>query len=219
MTKPSYFTAIFSAVLLLLHSTVTQAASSEQIAKIVQQINGIHFLQGEFTQEKTLKDIAYPLKAQGHFMFWKGQGLYLATEKPFFNAITITGGGLINWQADGTGTMAQEQASIIQREVNKTLLAFFSADTELIEQRFNVEWVFDKNNWQLSLTPKLEMIQKNMRIAIIRGSHYMNELDVIAANGDKTHLVFSAQQESTQPTASDCRWFYINAKDSCSKFQ
>lgn len=197
-------------------ATSTQAASSEQVAAVIKKINDIHFIQGEFTQHKKMQGIAYPLKSQGHFMFWKEHGLYLATDKPFFNAMTITGNGLITWQADGSGNIAQEQSGIIQREVNKTLLAFFSADIDLIEQRFSVEWVFEKNNWQLSLTPKLEMIQKSMRVAIIRGNQYMSELRVIAANGDQTEMFFSAQKESAQPIASECHWFYLDAKHNCS---
>jgi len=199
-------------------TTYTSAATPEQIAKVIKQVNDIRFIQGQFVQQKKIQGIAYPLKAEGHFMFWKGQGLYLATDKPFFNAMTLTSTGIINWQLDGTGTMAQEESGIIQREVNKTLLAFFSADIALIEQRFKVDWVFDKDQWQLSLTPKMDIIQKNMRVAIIRGQQFMNELSVIAANGDQTDLTFSAQQESAQPTAVQCRWFYLQAQNACNKF-
>lgn len=205
-------------VLLVFFVGQVQAATEEQVAKVLKQVNDIRFMEGQFIQQKKITGIDYPLKTQGQFMFWKGQGLYLVTEKPFFNAMTITGSGMIVWQADGSGALAQEQSGIIQREVNKTLLAFFSADIAAIEQRFNVEWRFDKEQWQLSLTPKLEVIQKNMRVAIIRGSQFMNELSVIAGNGDQTDLSFSGQQQSAQPTAAQCHRFYLPGEDGCNKF-
>jgi outer membrane lipoprotein-sorting protein len=203
---------------LLSFSTATQAAEQTKIDQVVKQVNDIKFIKGQFTQLKKLQGVAYPLKAQGHFMFWKGQGFYLATEKPFFNAMTITGASMINWQADGTGTLAQEQIGIIQREVNKTLLAFFSADLELIQQRFSADWVFDKDNWQLTLTPKLDVIQKNMRSAVIQGNNYVQGLTVTAGNGDETTIEFNEQQERAEPSAAECRWFYLQEQDACSKF-
>lgn len=203
---------------LLLLAMTTQAVEQTKIDQVVKKVNDIKFIEGQFTQQKKLQGVAYPLKAQGHFMFWKGQGFYLATEKPFFNAMTITGTSMINWQADGTGTLAQEQIGIIQREVNKTLLAFFSADIELIQQRFSADWVFDKDNWQLTLIPKLDVIQKNMRSAVIHGNNYVQGLTVTAGNGDETTIAFSAQEEHAEPSAAECRWFYLQAQDACSKF-
>lgn len=208
------YKAMISAVLVFF-AAQSQAATDQQIAKVIKQVNDIRFIQGQFTQQKKITGIDYPLKTQGQFMFWKGQGLYLVNEKPFFNAMTVTSTGVINWQADGTATMAQEQSGIIQREVNKTLLAFFSADIAAIEQRFTIEWGFDKEQWQLSLTPKLDVIQKNMRVAIIRGKQYMNELSVVAANGDQTDITFSAQQQSDQPTQAQCHRFYLPSQNAC----
>lgn len=192
------------------------AATQAQIDKVITRLNAIHFVQGQFTQQKKLTGLHYPLKAQGHFMFWKMQGLYLATEKPFFNAMTITGKAMINWQADGTGTIAQEQSGIIQREINKTLLAFFSADIAVIQQRFSTEWIFDKEQWQLKLIPKLDVIQKNMRSAVIHGNNNLQGLTVVAANGDETTIEFTAQKESAAPTAAECRWFSLQPQELCS---
>lgn len=192
------------------------AATQAQIDKVITHLNGINFVQGRFTQQKKLTGLSYPLKAQGRFMFWKMQGLHLATEKPFFNAMTITGNAMINWQADGTGTIAQEQSGIVQREINKTLLAFFSADIALIQQRFNTEWVFDKEQWQLTLIPKLDVIQKNMRSAVIRGNNNLQGLTVVAGNGDETTIEFTSQIEGATPSAAECRWFSLQPKKLCS---
>jgi hypothetical protein len=191
------------------------SATQVQIDKVVAELNGVNFVKGDFTQQKKLKGLKYPLKAQGHFIFWKNKGLYLATEKPFFNAFTITTTEMINWQENGDASVAHEQFGIVQHEINKTLLAFFGADVKLIQQRFDTEWAFDKENWQLTLMPKLEIIQKNMQQAVIQGSRYMQALRLVAGNGDITTIEFSSHEESGGPSALDCRWFYSDAKASC----
>ncbi len=208
--------ALFIATLLC---SPALAVNQVQIDKVITHLNGINFIQGQFTQQKKLTGLSYPLKAQGHFMFWKMQGLHLATEKPFFNAMTITSNAMINWQADGTGAIAQEQSGIIQREINKTLLAFFSADIALIQQRFSTEWIFDKEQWQLTLIPKLDIIQKNMRSAVIHGNNNLQGLTVVAGNGDETTIEFTSQIESAAPTAAECRWFSLQPQELCSAFK
>lgn len=190
--------------------------NQEKITATIEKLRGFNLVQGEFQQQKTLKGLSYPLKTQGHFVFWKSHGLYLANEKPFFNATTITTEAMINWQADGTGSVSQEQNGFIQREINKTLLAFFSADVAAIEQHFEASWVFEKDDWQLTLTPKLDMIKKHMTSAIMHGNRFLNQLDVTAANGDVTHIDFSKITEQNKATTDQCRWFYLqNADKQC----
>jgi len=202
---------------LLLCSTA-RADTQAQIDQVIKRLSELEVVQGGFNQQKKLQGLAYSLNAQGKFIFWREQGLYIATEKPFFNAMTITGGDIITWQQDGTGSVAAEQSGLIQREINKTLLAFFSADIALIQQRFIADWVFEQDKWQLTLTPRLDLIKKNMRNAVMKGDQFLQKLIVTAANGDKTTIEFNAQVESALPTVAQCRWFYVQAQQACANF-
>jgi len=199
----------------LLLACATQADTQAQIDQVVKRLSDIAVVQGGFNQQKKLQGLAYSLNAQGQFIFWRGQGLYIATEKPFFSAMTITGGDIINWQQNGTGSIATEQSGLIQREINKTLLAFFSADIALIQQRFIADWVFVQDKWQLTLTPRLDLIKKNMRTAVMNGDQFLQKLVVTAANGDETTIVFHSQVESAVPTSAQCHWFYLQPQDAC----
>lgn len=213
---------LYSIVMMLLISSVSnvaRCATQEQIDNTVKRINAVQFVQGQFNQQKKLQGLAYPLKSQGHFIFWKDRGLYLAIDKPFFNAMTITSNAMINWQTDGTGSIAQEQSGIIQNEINKTLLAFFSADMEMIQQRFATAWAFDRENWQLTLTPKLDIIKKNIRSAIIHGNTNLQGLSIMAGNGDETTIEFTEQKQSAVPSKEACRWFYLQPQEPCSAFK
>jgi hypothetical protein len=221
----NFFVVPMRAFILLLGSLMACAVVADpqidqqtQIDQVVKRMSDIKAVRGGFEQQKKLQGLAYPLKAQGHFIFWRDKGLYIATEKPFFNALTITGGEIINWQQNGIGSIAAEQSGIIQREINKTLLAFFSADIALIQQRFVDEWVFDGEQWQLTLTPRLDLIKKNMRSATMNGDTFLQKLVVVAGNGDETLIEFNSQQESEAPTQEECRWFYLQPQTECAAF-
>ena len=190
-------------------------AAQEQIDKTITTLRSVAIVAGEFQQQKKLQGMQFPLRSQGHFIFWKKHGLYLVNEKPFFNATTITGDSLINWQQDGSANVAQEQSGLVQHEINKTLLAFFSADVAAIESNFSPVWSFEKETWQLILTPKLDMIKKYMLSATMRGNKFLNQLDVVGANGDITHLEFFNIVEQKQITGDQCHWFYKDATKQC----
>lgn len=202
----------------LLIGCTALADNQAKIDQVVKRLSELDVVQGSFNQQKKLAGLAYPLNAQGTFVFWRGKGLYIATEKPFFNALTITGSEIITWQQNATGTIAAEQSGLIQREINKTLLAFFSADIALIQQRFIDDWVFEQGQWQLTLTPRLELIKKNMRTATMSGDQFLQKLVVTAANGDETSIEFNSQIESAVPTQTECRWFYVQPQEPCATF-
>src|SRR5690606_14721004 len=130
------------------------------IQNVIQQLNSVTVIHGKFEQQKQLQGLDYPLTSSGHFIFWKEKGLYLASDTPFFNASTITPDNIIHWQENGTGSISEEQSGLIHREISRTLLAFFSVDVALIEERFTTEWQFDGKNWQLLLTPRHDMVRK-----------------------------------------------------------
>ncbi len=202
----------------VLLACTAQANTQAQIDQVVKRLSDIAVVQGGFNQQKKLQGLAYSLNAQGQFIFWRGQGLYIATEKPFFSAMTIAGGDIINWQKNGTGSIASEQSGLIQREINKTLLAFLSADIALIQQRFIADWIFMQDEWQLTLTPRLDLIKKNMRTAVMNGNQFLQKLVVTAANGDETTIEFHSQIESAAPSAAQCQWFYLQPQKPCASF-
>ena len=201
----------------------TDAAAESIIQSLKQRV----IVTGDFKQEKTLSGLAYTLKSSGQFIFWQKQGLYLKTEKPFFNAFTITQNQLITWQTDGAGSIAKEHQGIVQREVNKTLFAILSADIPLIESRFNVRWLIDGDNWHLTLTPKLAVMQESLKQVVIDGSGsaakaQLHTVNLMAGNGDYTRIQFlnqsvvskaeaiSTEQAMRELSQDQCRWFSMD---------
>ena len=206
----------------------TDASTDAAVESIIQSLKQRVIVTGDFQQEKTLSGLAYELKSSGQFIFWQKQGLYLKSEKPFFNAFTITQDQLITWQPDGAGSIAKEHQGIVQREVNKTLFAILSADIPLIESRFNIRWLIDGDNWHLTLTPKLAVMQESLKQVVIDGSGsadkaQLHTVDLMAGNGDHTRIQFlnqavvstakvlSAEQAMAKLSWDQCRWFSLDA--------
>lgn len=202
-------------VTLLMGLMIAASAHATTPSAVIKRIGSSAFVMGNFEQKKQLQGVAYPLQANGHFLFWQSQGLYLHTETPFFNAFTVAQDGLIHWDAQGVGRVANEQSALFQREFNKTLLAFFRADLALIEQRFTATWSFNEAGWVLVLEPKLAVIKNVMTRVELSGSALLDAMTVVGANGDTTQLSFSDQQIAEGPTAAQCRWFFLTPEASC----
>ncbi len=189
------------------------------IKKVVQRLNDAVLLTGNFEQKKQLQGMTVPLQSKGEFVFWRGQGLYLLTREPFYNATTITVDRIIHWREDGTGALAEEPSGLVQREVSRTLLAFLSADLELLEDRFLTQWRFQQNRWELALAPRQELVRKHMRSVTLRGGEYIKNVSVIAANGDITEMTFNAIKPQAGPDARQCRSFFLgDATTQCARF-
>lgn len=203
-------------ILTALQASSTFASDTNTAQQIVERISQTSYVDGKFSQEKSLQGISQPLRSSGRFIFWKNHGLFLATEKPFFNAMSLLDGTMVNWKADGSGQISQEQNALVQKEINKTLFSFFSADIGLIEQRFATEWKINSPNWELTLTPKMALIEKSLKRTQIKGSEKIESIEVLAANGDTTKITFSEQRTGTNPSAADCHWFYLLPKKQCS---
>jgi len=211
---------LFYSITIFLFAYAAQAQSAgdaqvhqAQIDQVIARLSKMPIVLAQLEQKKQLQGFAKPLRSQGHIIFWKGQGVHIAIEKPFFNAITITPKGIINWLADGTGIVAQEQSGIIQKEINKTLLSFLSADTQTIEHTFAATWTFEQTHWQLMLKPKLDMIAQHLREVTISGGEFMDQLSVVATNGDLTELTFSKQSAENKLNSADCKWFFSTNSD------
>ena len=197
-------------------SIAVSETDNARIDQTVARFQSFAVITGKFTQEKKLAGVEKLLRSSGVFIFWRDQGLWLSTERPFQNAITISKEQLIHWNKNGQGKIVKDNSSLVQREINKTLLAFFGADIELIQDRFNLEWAFEgDSHWQAKLTPKLESIKKYMSLVIIEGEYYLTKITVSFGEEDKTVIEFSEQMQTDTLDREMCRWFYFPADNHC----
>lgn len=222
--------AYLSSLILILVATVLPVNAQEttwqtaepssldnpEVQRVADRLKQASIISGTFSQEKWMHGMKVPIRSSGNFIFWRERGLHQAAQKPFFNAFTITESQLINWSADGRGTLIKENAAIVQREINKTLLSFFNADIALIAQRFEIEWAFSSDSrWRLNLTPKLKALAEHMNSIELSGKDLVESLSITAGNGDRTLMHFSEQSEREALTAQECQKFFLEASMQC----
>lgn len=194
---------------------VGMAASEPKTPEtVIETLSAAMVTAGKFEQSKRLQGFNYDLTSRGRFIFWRDHGLYLETREPFFNATTLTPEAIWYWNADGSISSAQEPGGMVQREVNRTLLAFFSADKALIESRFATHWETSEQGWVLTLTPRLAVIGKHIKSVQLAGDVFLERLQLDAANGDRTILTFQDLSRQSQPAMSQCRRFF-RQPDAC----
>ena len=184
------------------------ARAEETVQQVVDRLRAAQLVAGKFEQRQQLQGLDYPLQSAGEFIFWQGHGLYLAHRQPFFNASTFALDKILHWQEDGASAPTEEQNNLLQREISRTLLAFFNADMKLLEERFTTQWAFATEGWALTLVPRHEQVRKQMQQVVIRGDRYIQTLQLQAGNGDRTDLSLSAIVEAPAPNRAQCRWFY-----------
>ncbi len=164
---------------------------------------------GDVEQTRQLSGFELPLQSRGHFVFWQDHGLYLETRQPFFNATTLTADAIWHWNEDGSLSPASQLGNAVQKEVNRTLLAFFSADLPLIRSRFEPHWqITSATDWTVTLIPRHAMIAAHVESVELSGGAFLDRLVLVAANGDTSRLQFSNVAFQQAPDLSQCRRFF-----------
>jgi Outer membrane lipoprotein carrier protein LolA len=189
----------------------------DKITQLTTKMRQMSVIKGNFQQQKKLQGLQYSLNSEGEFIFWQNYGLYLATEKPFFNAFTVTPSDIIYWQQEGKARVERAESSLIQQEINKTLLSFFAADLSKIQEQFDMVWNFKADSWQLDLTPKMAVIARSLLSVKLEGDEFLQKIMISSANGDETQIIFSSQQALSVPSQQECQQFFIQAQSSCDK--
>jgi len=167
-------------------------------------------IHGTFSQRKRLSGFDYDLESNGRFIFWQGRGLYLETQQPFFTAMTLSADQVFYWDKDGKATRASESSGLVQREINRTLLAFLGADITQIEQRFEIDWESRPASWTATLSPRRETTAAHIRSVRLKGTDFLESLYFETPNGDVIELTFSLAGQASSPTLEQCLRFFVD---------
>ncbi|PCK01115.1 MAG: hypothetical protein COA42_23370 [Alteromonadaceae bacterium] len=223
--QPYYFFLAYTALVFALlcprhsYSDITPAeVSIDDISDRVQQAN---FLSGAFTQSRTLKGLTRPLISSGKFNFWRSEGLYWGTEKPFFSAATYKSDRVIGWTKQGLAS-SESVPNQIQKRVGKILLQIISSDVNALTKDFkvisslralkNTDNTDNLNPWKIELTPKQAITKKFIHTLTLVGDQFLQEVRIRAANGDETKILFSDTQAADAPNLDQCKLFLSSEK-------
>ncbi len=153
-------------------------------------------LSGQFQQQRFLAVLPMPLISSGHFSYQRERGLEWVIEQPIASTVTIsqqgieqTQGGEVVWQSGADSPETSTVANL--------MAAIFAADLDALQQTFAVTGEStdsdDLNSgWQLTLTPKSEVLGSFFKDVEIHGSqNLMKQLIMRESDGNRSEIRFT----------------------------
>ncbi len=174
-------------------------------------------LVASFTQQRKLAILKRPLISRGNVIFSPEHGVVWQQIKPFSNTLILQSTGLTQIDSQGKATkMAMKSGAGLAELMPKMMRAIFSGNIAQLQQEFELFYQFnhDEKQWQLGMTPKLDVISKAFSKIVITGEndkssyaikqlqlisqiHQSNNASKTQPQSDVTTITFSNQAHRT----------------------
>ncbi|MFL0809878.1 MAG: outer membrane lipoprotein carrier protein LolA [Agarilytica sp.] len=193
--------------------------SEKDIQDLLSQIQSrlikSNIIDGSFSQERKLAGFSYSLKSQGSFIFWEKNGFYWEITQPFYRATTFRKDRTIIWSSPDE-IAHESKPSIIQKHINKILVALLSGKISHLEKQFSIEESqVQDDNWSLTLHPKQSAIEKQIQSISLTGNTHIKNLSVIGKGNDSTEISFTSPNANEHASSEQCNKFYPNNNAHC----
>ena len=175
--------------------------------KLALQMRQYQMVKGRFEQWRKLAGIPRPIHSTGHFIYWRGHGLYWETQHPIFQAFTFTPDSVIHWQSNATAQKPDKSSAPFQKQINRILLAVFGGEIQLLEKLFDSHWSSGPKQWSVRLRPTRAAVKQVVQEITLTGRDYVNGLSLINSNGDITRISFFSIRGFNYPAVDDCQYF------------
>lgn len=181
----------------------------------VDQLVKSDIVEGRFVQESEMPGLQQPLRAEGRFIFWRGQGIFWQTEQPFRETLSYTRQKTLRWH--GPGVIAEELDSHRDNYFRKILLAIFSFDQQQLAAQFDDHLESAEGRWRLVLTPNNPMSRQSVSEATLEGGEFIDAITIARNGAQKISIAFSEQQTGARMDQSRCVDLFGYSIDECTK--
>lgn len=157
-------------------------------------------LRGRFTQQRFLQGFNAPLRSTGSFILAPGRGFLWHAEAPFAMITAMGPGGIVQRIVGGATTHypASRLPAIVR--LYEIFGAALSGDWQKLAAVFDVRREGTDKGWTATLTPlRAGNDGLPLRNVVVRGSRYVDSVEVTRANGDWDRIEFSQQAPSRAP--------------------
>jgi Outer membrane lipoprotein carrier protein LolA-like len=157
-------------------------------------------LRGRFTQQRFLQGFNGPLTSSGSFIVAPGRGIVWRGEAPFALVTVMGPGGLTQRVAGGATTHYPASRLPPIARLYEIFAAALGGDWQKLTAVFDVRREGTANDWTVTLTP-LRSGEGGLplRQVVVRGSRYVDSVEVARVNGDRDRIDFSQQAPSRAP--------------------
>ena len=156
-----------------------------------------------FTQQKRISALRRPLVSTGTIVL-SPFGICIATHSPFTSSVKITTEGI--WQQAGNGktTVKKADEHIEIRHTARILIALFTANQQVLEERFSLYFKKNGNHFEVGLRPRDRILAKIISEIVIEGGDEIHKIAIREANGDETTILISDDKPANQISLDTC---------------
>ena len=200
----------FFVILFLTFLTFAQNISMESICA---ELSKNKITKGNFIQKKTITKTGKVLKSSGNFIFSES-GILWATEKPFPSTMILGKDFMIQVSADRTKKIMNAGGNGVFKNISSTLLAVFSNNVPALNDKFNIEFNTQKENWTVILKPKDSTVASFMNSIVLNGNSTSAKTEIISvelteAKGNKVLYKFINQTHPEELTEDEKTFFDV----------
>ena len=202
-----------SAFFALLFFTFLTFAQNISMESICAELSKNKITKENFIQEKKITKTGKVLKSSGNFIFSES-GILWATEKPFPSTMILGKDFMIQVSADGTKKIMNAGGNEVFKNISSTLLAVFSNNVPALNDKFNIEFNTQKENWTVILKPKDSTVAAFMNSIVLNGNSSSAKTEIISvelteAKGNKVLYKFINQTHPEELTEDEKTFFDV----------
>lgn len=160
------------------------AFNENDLVTLLQQPSHI---QGEFIQNRYLKNLTQPITTSGKFNLDIQQGLLWHMEQPFNTQLKVTKNGIMQWN----GQQWVSNNNLTQKEQINLFLGLLSGDLTPLKNQFSLSLSGTEKHWQLTLQPNSLIMRQIFQHIVIQGDNYVREINLQETQGDNTQILFN----------------------------
>jgi hypothetical protein len=170
------------------------ASAQDALAQIERQLKQPDVVCGEFVQSRVLAGITKPIRSNGRFCLVRDRGVLWRTTAPFAGELLLRDGQWIE-RRDGRELrrLAADREPAL-RFVTDVLLSVLGGRLEDMRQRFEINAALVPGGWRAQLMPRDATLKRGLSSIELAGAEYVTRAAFVTAGGDRTELLFSAQQ-------------------------
>ncbi len=179
--------SLLASVLVLLPGSGVWAdteAAADSVA-VAPMLDSGQALRAVFQQQRTLPDLARPLRSEGELIYHPDQGLIWRVTAPLQSEMLIRDTGVYqDGEAVGQGTT--------MAGLQPLFAALFGGDRSALSEHFELEEALNGDRWTLQLTPKTEPLASLLAAMEATGTDVVETLRIKDLDGGETRLEFSS---------------------------
>ena len=179
-------------VSLFIWASVAHAVTLDQLQ---QRFASQPVLRADFTQTRTIKDMAQPLISHGELLIAQQQGLWWHQASPFTMTLLLNDKRMSQTINNQPAQIITADTSPQMFQFNHLLRALFQADMRVLNENFLIDFQDSGNDrWQLVLKPKAAPLNKIFNRIALQGAAFLGTITLDDKQGDTTRIVFSNQR-------------------------